>query len=233
MADMQIRLGPFPDELWDVSKPQDFDKWFIDAWSKSDAINAPKFSDLEAKAVVLSRATVRQAWWSASESQKAYIRKPTFDGYKSVLSKTKISKSRLDDLIAFLQFRKERPDIQESQTHSLTRNVFFWLEASALDDDGVWMTNDFESCSKFASALMETRKFLHALEQQANKQIERHRDSIKNIGKPELVAFALPFVEAGIFMSGAKPSSGNRELSNALMYAWEGIKAPERNGWES
>ena len=163
MANAPLKIKRFPAELWDLSKPQSFDNWFIKTWSNKNAINIPSKCDLNAKAVVLARATVRQAWLSALEASTSHIRKPAFDAYKSVSVQTKELKTNFDGLIKFLQYRGEPPNGQEAEIQSLTRNVLLWLEASPLDEEGDFVAHDFESCSKFAASLLETRKFLSAL----------------------------------------------------------------------
>lgn len=232
MADMPMEMGPFPSELYDVSKPKEFDEWFIETWSKAKAINVPPKSDLKAKAVAVSRATVRYAWLSAQQASSRYLRKPAYGGYKSALEETNDMKSSLDSFLNFLQFGGESPVKQEDQIRTLTLTVLRWLEASPLDM-GSTVSYDFEACSKFAASLLETRNFLNALELTAKDQIGRHRSSIQNIGKPELVAFAKPFVEAVIFMKGNGVGKENLQIAKCLNAAWNALSNQEHSGWDS
>ena len=233
MAVKPIIIGKFPNHLSDLSKPQDFDKWFIKTWSKSGAINVPANSNLKAKAVALSRATVRQAWLSALEARSSHIRKPAYDNYKIIRAKTNKLKTALDDFTRHLQSRSEPSSVAEGQTQSLTRNVLILLNGSSLDYHGGFVTHDFEACAKFAESLLESRRLLDALDQEITKQIERHASSIQDVGTPELNAFALPFIEAAIFMTGRAVGKENIHLGNCLNDAWNLVSSEQQTGWEN
>lgn len=228
-----FKIESFPDELWDVSKHQDFDCWFITTWKKHGAINIPANVDLVREARRLARATIRQAWWSALESQLVYRRQPAFADYKAALTTTAKLKTYFTDFLMFLQKRGEYSSGQLNTRTALTHEILLWLEASPLDEHGDLVKYGVEECATFASSLIEVQKFLDALEGQANTQIQQHQTSIQNVGRPELTAFTFPFVEAAIFMTGEPPAIGNFELANSITMAWSAMSAHEQTGWES
>ena len=192
----------FPAALYNLSQPQDFDRWFVQTWSKRNAINVPPKGELKATAKRLARATVRQAWWSATIASKEYARGPIFSALKEARKRARKLSTQLDDFFEFLNEHGERPQGGQLRQAPSALNLIGWLEITVGKEDGRQELFDYR---KFAEALLESRKFLDALEQNSTEQIERHRGLIKNVGKPDLVAFALPFVEATIFMTGEVP----------------------------
>lgn len=60
-----------PVGLANTTKTMDYDRWFIETWQASAAINKPQ-GNLKLAATRLSRNTVRQAWWNVLHSLESY-----------------------------------------------------------------------------------------------------------------------------------------------------------------
>jgi len=229
-----IRRGfqpTYSGEFWDLNRPQDFDNWFVATWSSNTAINKPA-GDIRSAAVRFSRATVRQAWQIANEATAEYILKPALDDYKILAEKAGKIKVHLAEFRQWLGTSRYTATDNDVRS-ALTRNILLWLEASPLDQDGGWLQYDLDTCRSFAESLLNAEALCNALESDATQQVFQNRKVVQNVGKPEYVAFALPFVEAWAHMTGALLPIGDIAAGNAIETAWQRCCGPEHNDWQA